>query len=189
MIERIAIETARLRLEPLGPEHARDLWTATSSSLPELRRWLQWAREVDEASSRAFTERAPEDWAGGRDFAFAVLAGGRLTGTIALHAPRIESLGEIGYWTRTDMRGRGYATEAAIAIVAFAFDRVGLYRLELRAGVENVASQRVAEKAGFRREGTLRQGCPISTTEGYDCHLYCLLAGDRLPSTRQQPGW
>ena len=190
VIERAPIRTRRLRLEPLGPGHAEGLWAATAASLPELRRWLQWARDVNEAASRAFAERAPEDWACGRDFAFAVLAGSELTGTVALHAPRVESLGEIGYCTRTDLGGRGYATEATAAVVAFAFDRVGLYRLELRAGVDNVASQRVAEKVGFRREGTLRQGCPISPTEGYDCHLYGLLAGDaRAAPAELDPGW
>jgi len=73
--------------------------------------------------------------------------------------------------------GRGYATEAGTAVVAFGFDALGLYRLELRAGVENPASQRVAEKIGFRREGTLRRGCPLADG-AYDGFLYGLLATD-----------
>lgn len=178
MIERQPILTERLLLEPVTPEHVPAMWAATQRSLNELRRWMPWANQASEANSREFAARAGDDWEAGRDFVFAVMREGEYIGGCGLHRYRLDGIGELGYWIRTDEAGRGYTTEAAGALVVLAFERVGLYRLELRAGVENRASQRVAEKLGFTREGTMRKGCPTGTEGGYDCHLYGLLATD-----------
>jgi RimJ/RimL family protein N-acetyltransferase len=63
----------------------------------------------------------------------------------------------VGYWVGADARGRGVATTATRLAGNWAFEAVPeLARLQLRAAVENVASNRVAEKAGFTREGVLR---------------------------------
>jgi RimJ/RimL family protein N-acetyltransferase len=68
-----------------------------------------------------------------------------------------EGCAEIGYWVGADARGRGVATAATRLAARWAFENVPeLARLQLRAAVENVASNRVAEKAGFTREGVLR---------------------------------
>jgi RimJ/RimL family protein N-acetyltransferase len=64
---------------------------------------------------------------------------------------------EIGYGVRSDERGRGYATEALAAVARWALTAGGIQRAWLTANVDNVASVRVAEKAGFHREGTLRR--------------------------------
>ena len=179
MIPRDPILTARLRLEPIGAEHAEALWESSSTSLEELRPWLPWARSAGPATTKEFAERSEVSWAADTDYAFVVFEEDLLVGGVGLHTPRIERLGELGYWIRTDRTGRGYSTEASAAVLAFGFDILGMYRMELRAGVENLASQRVAEKLGFTREGTLRQGCPSGEGDGYDCHLYGLLASDR----------
>jgi RimJ/RimL family protein N-acetyltransferase len=64
---------------------------------------------------------------------------------------------EVGYWVGAEARGLGVATTATRAVARWAFDAVPeLARLQLRAAVDNVASNRVAEKAGFTREGVLR---------------------------------
>ena len=179
MIERQPILTDRLLLEPVSPEHVPGMWAATEASLPELRKWMPWAHQASEANSREFAERSEASWVEGTDYAFAVMKDGEYIGGAGVHSYRLEGMGELGYWLRSDMTGQGYMTEAGAALVAFAFDTLGLYRLELRAGVGNLASQRVAEKLGFSREGTLRKGAPLGMHGGYDCHIYGLLAEDR----------
>jgi RimJ/RimL family protein N-acetyltransferase len=69
---------------------------------------------------------------------------GRVLGSIGLRWDAPESAAEVGYWIRRDVRGRGLMTRAVAA------------RVFLRADHENVASCRVAEKAGFTREGVMR---------------------------------
>jgi len=64
---------------------------------------------------------------------------------------------EIGYGVRGDERGKGYASEALGAVARWALTEGGIQRVWLTANTGNVASLRVAGKAGFRREGTLRR--------------------------------
>lgn len=87
--------------------------------------------------------------------AFAVVEqeSGRLLGGIGLSWT--EDVAEIGYWARADARGRGVTTRALVLVAGVALDQ-GAARVQLRADVENTASRRVAEKAGFTAEGVLR---------------------------------
>ncbi|WP_162642014.1 GNAT family N-acetyltransferase [Streptosporangium sp. 'caverna'] len=63
---------------------------------------------------------------------------------------------EVGYGVHPLHRGRGYAPEAVRGVAGWVFAATELHRIELRANLDNVASLRVAEKAGFTREGVLR---------------------------------
>jgi len=83
----------------------------------------------------------------------------RIVGSISLfHADWELRSAEIGYGVRGSERGKGYATEALIAVSHWALSAGGMQRAWLTANTDNVASIRVAEKAGFTREGTLRRG-------------------------------
>ena len=79
---------------------------------------------------------------------------------------------------RAENRGRGITTRAVRLVCRFALDELGLERLELTTDAENYASQRVAEKVGFRREGVLRSH--LLHPEGYrrDSVLLSLLPGE-----------
>lgn len=81
---------------------------------------------------------------------------GRVLGSISLNPkPGGDGVVEIGYWMRADARGRGLMTRALRLVAGRAMDD-GAARGQLRADPENVASCRVAEKAGFTHEGVLR---------------------------------
>jgi RimJ/RimL family protein N-acetyltransferase len=67
-----------------------------------------------------------------------------------------QGVGEVGYWLRKRERGSGLTTRAVNLIARWACEELGCERLQLRADENNGPSQRVAEKAGFQREGTLR---------------------------------
>ena len=94
---------------------------------------------------------------GTRDGFAIVDADGALLG-LAL-APRIESKGhtvELGYLVAPEARGRGIATEALRLLTDWAFRELAAERIELKIAAENPASQRVAERCGYVREGVLR---------------------------------
>ncbi len=76
--------------------------------------------------------------------------------TVDVHDP-FPASAEIGYGVRGDERGKGYASEALGALARWALTEGGIQRAWLTANTDNAASVRVAEKAGFRREGTLRR--------------------------------
>lgn len=180
-VARKTLFTDRLTLEPTGPEHTERIWEAVSSSQADLSRWLIWAVKADGSTENAFSTQAPHLWEAGTDYAFTVLADGAVLGAVGLHhRASLLSILEIGYWLRSDRTGRGYTTEAAGAAIDFAFDVLQVERIELRAGVENGASCRVAEKLGFTREGLLRHG-GLGAAGPYDSYLYGLLRSDPRP--------
>jgi RimJ/RimL family protein N-acetyltransferase len=101
-------------------------------------------------------------------------AGGDLYGAIEV---RLGETGSIGYWTAKGARGRGVATRATRLLARWAVTEGGVERLELTTHPENIASQRVAEKAGFSREGVLREH--VRFREGRrDSVMFSLLPGD-----------
>jgi RimJ/RimL family protein N-acetyltransferase len=85
--------------------------------------------------------------------------------------------GEIGYAVWPSARGRGVARRALGLLTRWGFDELGLERLELRISVANAASERVAERAGYRREGVLRS---VHFKEGrrIDLGVWSLLRSD-----------
>ena len=64
--------------------------------------------------------------------------------------------GTVGYWLLPEARGKGLATRAVRLVSSWAFGDLGLARIGLLTEPSNLASQRVAERSGFRREGVLR---------------------------------
>ena len=67
-----------------------------------------------------------------------------------------EARAAVGYWLAPEARGRGAATRTVRLLAGWAFDQLGVARLELTCAPDNIASQRVAERCGFVREGLLR---------------------------------
>jgi RimJ/RimL family protein N-acetyltransferase len=92
----------------------------------------------------------------GDGIGFAVEHGGVIVGDASLALASAEHLqGELGYIVHPDHQGRGYATEAAAAVLDLAFDVFGLHRVVGRVEPRNVASARVLERLGMQREGLL----------------------------------
>jgi [ribosomal protein S5]-alanine N-acetyltransferase len=85
----------------------------------------------------------------------------------------------VGYWLAPQARGHGYITSATRALARWAFDRLGLERLELTTDPDNVASQHVAERCGFQYEGRLRSHMRIRHSGARrDSLLFSLLPGE-----------
>jgi RimJ/RimL family protein N-acetyltransferase len=99
-------------------------------------------------------------------------------GSIGIRWSESRDVGEIGYWARSDVRGRGVTTRALRLVTRFALEN-GAARVQLRADVENVSSRRVAEKAGFRLEGVLRSAhWNARLRRRQDWALYSILPGE-----------
>lgn len=79
-----------------------------------------------------------------------------------------------------DVRGRGIAGRALELVTRWAFEDLGVARAQLITDLDNGASQRVAEKCGFRREGVLRAWEPIGDGRP-DVVMFARLPGDELP--------
>ena len=91
--------------------------------------------------------------------------------------------GSVGYWLLEDGRGKGRATRAVRLMASWALPEMRLGRLQLHTDPENVASQRVAERAGFTREGVFRGYNVRRDGTRADAFVYSLLPQD-LASAR-----
>jgi ribosomal-protein-serine acetyltransferase len=180
-MERHPIHTPRLSLLPSSPDHAESLWEAVEASLAELKPWMPWASDDTYEQNREFLKTSQEAWQKDEAWTFTIFFEDRAAGTLGFSnfEPLLVSA-QLGYWLRTDLAGRGFMTEAATAAVDFGFEELHLHRIELHAGLGNIASIRVAEKVGFRRAGMLRDSSR-GESGWYDCYVFDLLETDVRP--------
>jgi RimJ/RimL family protein N-acetyltransferase len=143
---------------------------------PEIARWLPFIPSpYTETDAREFLEQSRLSWDLGEAYGFALVDDeGHLLGSIGMRILRF-STGHIGYWVTPSARGRDIATNALKTLCRWAVDDLGLKRLELVADPKNIASQRVAEKAGFRREGILRSALEYRDGSRSDSVVFSLL--------------
>ena len=121
------------------------------------------------------------DWSGDEHASLAISAAGtdELLGSVSLfRIDRLHDNAEMGYWVAARARGRGVAVTAVRALTDWSFTILGLARVQLFHAVENPASCRVAEKAGYRLEGTARQSYRYGDGVLHDEHLHGRLATD-----------
>ena len=166
-----------VRLRPFRPEDAADVARACED--PVSAQWLPMPSPYTLADGRAYVEQiCPTGWADGTEATFAVVdaATGELLGDcgLKLHArPRGGGVG--GYGPARGARGRGVAGRAAALVGRWGLDTLGLSRVELLADVENIASIRAAEKAGYVREGIARAARPDRHGTRHDMAVFSLV--------------
>lgn len=158
---------------------------AVCETLAELRPWMPWAQiapTVDESELHA--RRAQAKYRLREDlvmFIFERLPGdheGALLGGSGLHRMNWEVRSfEIGYWRRAGHGQRGIVAEVVCALSRMAFDTLAASRVEIRMDSNNLASRRVAERAGFTFEGVRRQDSVTPTGEPRDTCVYSRVRG------------
>lgn len=172
------LETERLRLRPCVDDDADDLF-ALQSNAHVLRYWDSPPWD-DRASAERFLARSTQMAQEGSGVRVAIerVGDGAFVGWCTFNSwnPDFRSA-SLGYCLTEASWGRGYATEAARALLTWAFDTLDLNRVQAETDTRNVASARVLEKLGFVREGTLREDC-IVNGDVSDSWVYGLLRRD-----------
>jgi RimJ/RimL family protein N-acetyltransferase len=173
------LEGAGLRLRPY---RADDLPTLVAAIDEETVRWLThvpWPYADEEG--RWFFDFAAGSWLSHQaHFAVADAGSDALLGGLNVDIDLPHAIGEVGYRVNPGARGRGVATRAVGLVADWAFGPLGLARLDLGADTRNLASLRVAAKAGFRREGTLHGLVRRGAERSADA-IFSLLPSDPRP--------
>ena len=146
---------------------------------PEIVRWTRVPDGYTEDDALMHQAAQAERRRRGESLDAAIVATGedRVVGSIDLR-PQDDGRASLGYLVAADARGRGYARRAVALMAELAFSALGVRRLQIFTDVENLASQRVAEVAGFEREGVLRSYLELRG-ERFDAVAFSLLPGER----------
>jgi RimJ/RimL family protein N-acetyltransferase len=168
------------RLRPYAASDAEALYEAARESVAEVFPWLSWCHAgYTLAEAREWASSREPLAAAGQEHNFVIVdAQDRFLGACGLNQINpLHRYANLGYWLRTSATGRGIATEASRQLARFAFGKTDLVRLEIVCAVGNVRSQRVAERAGARRKGVLRDRLIIHG-EAVDAVMFSLVRRD-----------
>ena len=179
MLSSIRLTDEELLLRPFRLDDSNQLYCAVHESLQELKSWMSWATDnYSERTAREYISITRARWEEHTFYAFAVTRSDQLLGACTLSSIHpLYHFCNLGYWVRTSWRGQGIAGRAAQLAARFAFEQLGLIRVEIVIAAGNKASQRVAEKMGAHYEGVLLNRMVIGKSV-YDAHMYSLIPSD-----------
>ena len=176
------VSTPRCVVRAYGPQDIDLVQSVVHANVDVLRPWMPWA--ADEPINRAERANQLRRFRGLMDLGTNRIYGvfghdGAYLGGTGLHENGGHATLEIGYWIDRHRWGEGLATEVAAAMTQVGLRWMGAARIEIRTGVGNTASARVAEKLGYRQEGTLRQiGPPIGEASAMDLMVFGMTADE-----------
>jgi RimJ/RimL family protein N-acetyltransferase len=181
------IWTPRLLIRPVQPGDGITAFSAIHETWDELHAWMRWAdskssytEETQEIRIRQVMAKAIllEEF----NFIGVETATGQTVVWTGFHdLDWVARQCETGYWVRKSAQGRGFATEAANALVRFAFGPLGMRRVGITHAGGNQASRRVIEKLGFTPEGVLCGAMLLPGGRIADKHCYGRLDLTGLP--------
>jgi len=167
-----------IRLESIAHAHATLLTDAIEASVADLSQWLgpRYTPRTAEAVA-AFIDDWSSGAANGTHYGFVAIDDDvRCIGFGLINQVNVfHRFANLGYWVRSGQTGKGVATEITRQLADFAFSTLKLERIELVIEVSNVASQRVAEKAGAVREGLLRRRLAGRDGPSRDAYMFSLI--------------
>ncbi len=168
-------------LRPLEETDASELHALIEANRRYLARWMPWAESQTTAQTLAFIRATRRQVTDDDGFQAALTAQARIVGVVGFHGVDWTNRAtSIGYWLAEAEQGRGTMTRAVRALVDHALGVWHLNRVEIRADVENLRSQAIPTRLGFRYEGTLRQ--VLRFGDGYrDQVVHAMLAQDWPP--------
>lgn len=172
-------ETERLVLRRLRADDAQDIFEYAFDE--DTARYVTWSPHTTLQDSSTFVEYVLSaydnsevpDWTWG----VVLKENAKLIGTYGIWVRPRDAWAEVGYAIGKPYWGRGYVTEATIAVIDLAFRSWPLHRIEATCMPENIASARVMEKAGMSYEGTLRERLLIKG-RFVDLKMYSILRNE-----------
>lgn len=181
MANDVLLTDGKFRVRPCRPSDAEAIYAAVRESIAELSLWMPWCpSDFSILHFRPWIESRANAWADGNEFDFAVFdeRDASLLGVCGFNnINRTHNFGNLGYWVRTSRTGQGVATAATWLVAEFGFTQLGFTRLEIVAAVDNIASQRVAEKVRATREGVERNRYVVHGRI-HDAIMYSLIPDD-----------
>jgi ribosomal-protein-serine acetyltransferase len=172
---------SNIKISRFYTEDIDNLFEAVQDSIEEVYVWLPWCHPgYSKQETIDWIDHQIDAWDYANEFNFKIvdLKDGKIIGGVGLNQIIKEhKVANLGYWVRSGYTGKGVATYASLLCARFGFEELCLNRIEIIAAVENVASIKVAEKTGAKRDCILRNRL-IVHDKIYDAVMFSLIRQD-----------
>ncbi|SJL83991.1 GNAT family N-acetyltransferase [Vibrio palustris] len=146
-----------IQLALIQPSFARDIFAIVEQEREYLGKWLVFPhRATDEAFFKTFARQSLHDYADDKSLTCSIFYQKTLVGNISFnHIDHETGVGEVGYWLRESMQGKGIITRSVQALIQYGFDELNLQKIVISAAVNNTKSRSVCERLGMNLEGVI----------------------------------
>jgi ribosomal-protein-serine acetyltransferase len=179
--KKVVLTDGTVTLRPSRMSDAKEAYQAIKESAAEMSPWLPFVHpDYSLAENRAWLKQRPAEWKKGISYQFVIIDArdGRIIGGCGLNEmDNMNRRCNLGYWVRSDRTGQGIAVAATRLLAKWGFAVLKLNRIEILVAVNNHRSLRVAEKAGAKREGILRNRIVLNDKPN-DAVMHSLIPGD-----------
>ena len=157
---------------------AEELFALFDANRTYLARWLPWAPGHTLEDERQWVEGRLKDQDAGTGSPSLIIYQGSLVGFAGIdHVDPLNRSGNIGYSLAESFQGHGIVTRACSSLLEYAFDTLGLNRVQISANPQNARSIAVPQRLNFVHEGTLRQ-VELLNGQLHDAAIYSMLASE-----------
>jgi RimJ/RimL family protein N-acetyltransferase len=174
-VEQPTLVHGDITLRPLKEKDIDPIFQACQD--PTITAFTRVPYPYERSMAEEFVRESDTAYRNHHSISFAIEVEGKFVGTIGLHSLSIgDHTSEVGYWMDPDFRAKGICTQALKALSDFAIQVMGFRRLEAYANFDNVASQRVMERAGYQRDALLKNAATNRLGEQFDMALYSMIS-------------
>ena len=148
-----------LEMRPAEFRFAGELHEVVVRNQEHLYAWMPWVRKNNKLEhTENYLKFSMQSFADNKARDFLILTDKKIIGLISLiKLDFVNKSAEIGYWLDKNQTGKGIATKCCSEILKYGFDDLKLNRIVIRCGSENIKSQAIPERLGFKQEGVFRQ--------------------------------
>ncbi|QAS51972.1 GNAT family N-acetyltransferase [Halobacillus litoralis] len=166
-----------LSLKLIDYQDAEELYNLSDRSRDHLRTWLPWINFTHSPDdTKKFIQASLQRYADNDGLTVCILYHGKIAGVVDfLEFDWGNKKTSVGYWMGADYKGKGLLTRSCRTLFDYAFQDMGLNRIEIRAAEENIKSRGIPERLGFVQEGVVRQAA-LLYDEYTDHVVYGMLA-------------
>jgi len=169
-----------IEIRQLMESDAKDIFTTINTQREYLGKWLPFVEFTKELSD---TEKfvnavvnAPEDR---YEMVFTIRKDNRFIGLIGFKdTDKLNRKTEIGYWLSEDYQKQGIVTKSVEKLCGYAFETLGMNRIQIKCAIGNLPSKRIPQKLGFKLEGIEREGELLAGNKFTDLEIYSKLKSD-----------
>jgi len=169
--------TKSIVLRQIQTSDASAIFETIDTQRDYLGKWLPFvAFTHKEADTFRFIQSMVEVSGDKREHVFVILHEGNFAGLIGFKdTDRTNQRTEIGYWLSEEMQGKGIVTQSVSRMCQFAFEELGINRIQIKCAVGNLKSKNIPQRLNFQLEGVERDGELLSGDQFTDLEIYSLL--------------